>query len=642
MKKLAKNNLLLVVVSFIGLLTLFTPFKLASYVALILLIAAVVPLSKRIGYITRTVIIFLLVTCLQQIIALLFWKISWNYTFLWSLLPFYIALLVYVFINRKNTAIDVSCRKSELVSLLVSVISVGVIAFGTFQGGTKPQQALRYITRGFDNSTHLSLIMSVYDNQGYLYGSVDQVGEKLVFTSLTAYPEGWHLTNSLLWHGFSDTLNFNYSGKLMILYVITALFWYLLALFLIVELILLIAGKTIGKKLTYIEYAGATALAVIIQLTFLLGILRFGFVNYIGIIAYIVAQAFIAYSIYSKSRLLHAPVLILLCALLAAGTAFSWLLIAPVAYMVVFFITLDTVKLRLIDGVQSLRSVFSRIDLINFAIFTSTLLFLGAGVVQGILQIKYSVIPNNINADTGIWTTNHLLLGLLLLCSLIIIAGHGRSRTLERFIAIEIFSIGIVAGAIYLFQYYSAAKISYYSEKTNALLGIMLLICVGGVMLRALRALRIRHGGVFCLAGTAGVLIMLPVVFGIDTSEVRFALGNDRKLSAYTASQLNTLIENKQASQNNVVVMKNLDYEEDVITTHLIDVLSRKQTVCSRNVANYQMMGSDAQDKLTESIINCAKENSATKFYIISSTSNYTDLVSTFSAYGNIEIILSS
>lgn len=627
-----KNNLLLVSLWLTGLILLNTNFRIISYLILIHGLSLFIPIRPKLaGIITKVIFSFLLLTCLQQIEGLLFWKLGVNFTYFWALAPNFLLLFLLLFITKETLKVKLHFSRIELISFCVGIISIGVIAFTTLNGAPVVQQTMRYITRGFDSSTHLSLIVSVYENKGYLYGPTDKVGDKLVFKTLSAYPQGWHLTNSIIWHGVTDNLNLRTITIPLFLFFITSLFWYFLLIYLVTYLVFIFIQKLSKSPITLLDTGAAIGAVALLQLALLLGVLRYGFVNYIAITAYLLGiivflVAFYGYHISSRAYLLCVS-------LLATGIGFSWLLASPIGYIILFIPLLDRllpIKLRRL--VLLARKQWPTVLL--------SLIILSTVLVQVFLQVKYSVVPNNINADTGIWTTNHLFFAFLFSVFIGAVFKNKLARSVSLTMMTTNIAVAITIGLIYLYQFHSAAKIGYYSEKLNILLILVLGIFASAVLAVSLKAIRNSYGAVMSYVCLLGIIVAAPVVFGINTSESRFAMGTDRKLSLYTSSQLAGLIQSGEAHNNNIIVMKLLDYEEDVITTHFINTLSRKETYCSSLIGWKQIIRDEPN--LFSTIAECANGSKEQNYYLIASSVNYDKLQSTFSNISNVKVILSN
>ena len=293
LKFLSRHSLVRLLLPAAGLILLLTPLKLLSLFIAVYLITALTKKfqTDRLGFITRFIVIGLLITCGYQVISLFFWighiiiPVEWM-----------IALLLVAIgyqLGKYSGALDykLTVTRYEIIALVLSIGSVALIVLGAFHNVSLSSGLWRLMTRGFDSATHLSLAISVYDNGGYLYGPIDQVHDRLVYTSLSGYPEGWHVATAAFWKLLPWHLNTSSTVQIFSVYVAVLLVWYATLIYLcnvvLVSVLDLVARK--GKR-DELSLTVATTLMIaftyIAQVAILLSLLRYGFVNFIALICY--------------------------------------------------------------------------------------------------------------------------------------------------------------------------------------------------------------------------------------------------------------------------------------------------------------------------------------------------------------------
>lgn len=615
-------------VAVVGAALSFTSFGIISYIILILGTASAFLFYKKSGFITRLVISFLLITCLQQIMGLLFWKINIPFALPWALIPLYLILLVALLHKqRRGDSLSFNFTKDDILVALIAIACTAVISFTTFSGGSVAQGALRYVARGFDNSTHMSMVLSNYNNQNYVYGN-NTSGK--ILDGFGGYPQGWHLTNSLLWQGLPTELTTAKPTILLLVYTATTLLWYGIMIFLALRLLVSLSSKLLDKQLGILEYGAVVAAAILMQTIVLTGLLSSGFSNYIAVLAYFIAGLILFFE-YIEKRIKLATYVLLL-SILAAGISLTWLLTAPLGYLLV-------ILPFLLD-----KRPFSAIVLFvrnNILVTFLSLAVLLLGMMQVLIQLKFGTGLNHLNAWGVSWPINQLLFAGLFFVSIPLMFGNKVPLGLRRFTQFTFACTALIVGAVYAYQYHTTAQVNYYSEKLSLSLEILLLIFASVAFVYGASLLASRMNRLAGLFVIVGILFAVPVAFGLDTSSTRYALGH-RELSETSAAQVVEILASGQGKHNNIIVMKQLDQFEDVSTTHTLDLLGETVTPddCSKALNNALFLGKPEPRK--QAILLCATTFPDRTYYVIAANNNFDALNNTFAQTSNVKIILSN
>lgn len=615
-------------VAVVGAALSFTPFGIISYIILILGTASTFLFYKKSGFITRIVISFLLITCLQQMMGLFFWKINIPFALPWALVPLYLVLLVALLRKQKRGgSLSFNINRDEILVALVAIACTAVISLTTFSGASIAQGALRYVARGFDNSTHMSMVLSNYNNQNYVYGN-NTSGK--ILDGFGGYPQGWHLTNSLLWQGLPTELTTAKPTILLLVYTATTLLWYGIMIFLVLRLLVSLSSKLLGKQLGVIEYGAVVTAVILMQTIVLTGLLSSGFSNYIAVLAYFIGGLILLFE-YIEMRI-ELAAYVLLLSILAAGISLTWLLTAPLGYLLIILpFLLDKRPFFAI-------MLFVRNNILITLLSLAVLLF---GMTQVFIQLKFGTGLNHLNAWGVSWPINQLLFAGLFSVSIPLMFSSKVPLGLRRFTQLTFACTALIVGAVYVYQYHTTAQVNYYSEKLSLSLEILLLIFASVAFVYGASLLASRMNKLASLFVIVGIFFAVPVAFGLDTSSTRYALGH-RELSETSAAQVVELLASGQGKHNNIIVMKQLNQFEDVSTTHTLDLLAESVAPdeCSRALNNALFLGKP--EPRIQAVQLCAGLHQDRTYYVIAANNNSQYLTESFSSIPNVEIILSN
>jgi hypothetical protein len=629
-KTINKSHVATLLLYVVSLLLLFTNLRIFSYFICIVVLSSVLPLrSKSFGIVTKFIISFLLIICAHQIIGLLFWKLGLRFTYFWALFPLLTIITLFLFIKPKKISKFSLFNNDELIAIIISSFFVLVVVFSTISSGPILQKLIQYSSTGFDYSTHQSLVLSTYDTEGYIYGIPERVSSKIVYTDLSAYPQGWHLANSIIWRGLDNNLLINELAKVMGFFFATTMLWYGIVTYLIVILVLKLKIILKGNRLTFLDHIIPIGSVILVQFAAVLHVLENGFVNYIGLISYLIAFLLIVLGFYDNGmRKRHYAII---GSILSVGIAFTWLLAAPIGFIILALVLFKNINLP-----KVVKLITSK-DLAYIIVFIAICL---SSIIQLFITIQYSQIPNHINASGGVWSTNYGLLSILSLIFFALVVHRDVKNKVSEPLLISFSSVALLCSAIYIIQIHTAAKTGYYSDKVNILLLILLIPIIGALMAGYTKKLVNSHGIFAGLFITIVAFIIFPMMLSIDMTSTRFMLARDRKLSAYSSAQITELHRIQQKFDNNIIVFKELDYEEDIITTHMLNSISRVQSECSRNIFSSQLIND--KDKLINEISRCANERPLVKYSVIASNKNYNQLRAEFKNIRNVNVILSN
>lgn len=620
-----------IVVALCALLS-FTPLKPLALIGTVILAALYVPFPVRLhSFLLRLVLAFCLSAAFIQLSGVIFWMAQMAYTVQAAVILQLIFIALFALRKPWSELHVTFIDKADLVALGVTALTVLIIAFGALQRPLFPN-LLRDSTTAFDDTIHTSLSATVYDQSGYVYGNTTHVIGRVVYQALVAYPQGWYLSNSVWWHSFSNNLSLQTSPRTFLLfYFISKLLWYGFIVFLFTRLLLYLVNRFESLS-GWVEYLTVALLSFLGQMLLFLGIFKFGFSSFFPELLFTFALAFFVVELLDQRLTpLMRNMCLLYGLLLCGGLSMSWLLGAPAGY-----ISLLLAFMFSFSGIRDLGEWIRQ----NFITVGAAIIVGLLGMAQVYVQVSYSVNYNLLNTDGGIWAINLLAFLLLLIVTLLIYSRLSRLSSVYRSFIVLFAPTAVMAGLIYVYQFLTAGKATYYSTKMAYVPFMIVMVFGFAGLVSFVSWYRLREGSFISVLLIVSVLAVIPYIFNMDLQLLNYARGKARKLSPYTASQLADLINRKEASHDNVVVFKGLDYEEDVITTNYLGMLSREQTSCQSEITWEQITGQ--KDNLIQTIQHCAGTDSNHPFYVFASATTMPQLSQVFSGSPTVKLILTN
>ncbi len=380
---------------------------------------------------------------------------------------------------------------------------------------------------------------------------------------------------------------------------------------LVTETTYLIKSRVVSTPVLVIS---VLAVVILIESVSTLSLMRYGFYNYIGLITYIIAVLLLA--TFRHTQMLSSKSFFTFGIILSSGSFFTWLLAAPIGFLIVF-----ANMFQHANKDSALKMLKKRLE--YFPIIFGTIILVLCSLTQVYLQLKYSTIENNIAAETIIWSTNFVLISFLfvIVFCVCLLPSFFRSSISQKSILYTYASVLLVPAALYIYLMATEGHSGYYFEKISAIVTLVLLIAAAGIGIALLGRIEARHGRFSSIFLISAVVLSAPMIFGIDIKELKFAAGKDWTTSSVTARQINNILTSNTGNQNNVYVVKEIDYEEDVISTHFMNVVSQKETTCSSAIGWNQIIRS--KDTLAGEIIRCASMDTTTTYQLLASKSTY-------------------
>lgn len=583
------------------------------------------------GLIFKLALGFVIFTASIQILGIVFWLLDIDLTIFSIVLILF--LLILTVSRDKGAARARNLFRDDAASLMVALLSMGVIILGSFMhGGSASSNLLRAATAGFDDSQHTLMSLSLVNNHGYAYGDAAYTKEVLLHENRAGYPLGWHLSNAVWW----DSTNVDLSSKdhpfrAIIFYLTTKLLWYGLAVYFLTRTIFYLIEAMVRRSLNNRERVIGALFSTFIQVAFLLSIFKFGFGNYLPVFSYLLALLVLSIDFLRKDLNRSSLSQFLVCSfIIAAGLTFTWLLIAPIAYLAIGLIYLQKTDRRPLKHIDLLKN--------NRLLFATSLLLVLLASIQGYVQIKYSIVPDNLNLDGGIGPLNStlLLVGLTLL--LLLPFTVKPLARLHEYSAAFISSSFLLTGFVFSYQLLTAGSLTYYFTKVGFVsLMLVLVFALSGLTI-LLASSDIIKSSLMQMFFALAICIGLAFSVNTDLSSVKYALGGERPLSRPVAEYIALMLQENRISDGNLVVYRAENYSEDLLTTQYITMLSRIYDDCHSNIV-HSLITNDTRQLLDSALPRCTADYDTT-WYVITSSGNYAEVSEALATFEKIEVVL--
>ena len=314
--------------------------------------------------------------------------------------------------------------------------------------------------------------------------------------------------------------------------------------------------------------------------------------------------------------------------LLVAGVDYTWLLSIPVVIVVILGAVLTRHK--------TFKAVYGWIlhNKLYAALFSIALV---VACSQGFIQILYGVKTKPLDETGGIAPINSLLFAVLALAS-IMSAYNTPKKSVKVVLVLLSFGSAGLAGLVYYYQYITAGLPTYYSTKLGYIAFLLLFIDAGAYFIcmtnkYIVNKIGALHAGYFVSA----LVVFIPLLTNLNLSSINYVLGK-RNLSEYSASQTAQLMIAHKIDRGNFIMYKKLNYNEDLITTHFVQLFSNSYTVCEQGI-QYDLLTANESSMLSR-IKYCA--SNGVPYYIISSSITHAGLKKYYKKYHNIHVLLSN
>lgn len=558
------------------LLLAFTPYYLLAVLVCIAMAAWWQPKGTSFlnSYFTRFVVQFLLFAATVMIVGMFCWllKVVLHPAFVFVA---YGGLMLAAahFIPATDEKVT-WFNTSDVLAISTTLLGVGILAASFYFPQPSLSASVQLITNGFDHGAHLSMIQSTFDPLGYLYGPYEEIKEKIAWSTLTAYPQGWHLANAFMWNGTGlDIFGSDSRNIALNLYAFTVMLWQFIAIFLFGKAALLFANsigftanlRKVGLAFSFVVLSG------LVQAVMFWGSMYFGFASFIGALAYIMLLT----ALLHQTQEAKGKMVVLyfgLAGMAVAAIGLVWLLpvIASVGMLVLAatsWITWSNAKMLLGNTRQ-------------LALF----LLAALGVLIPIVAMMavsrlYTTQENQINDHGGIYGVSSMLVGLVVLgAAAVFLRQKGRLQNI--FIAVVGPQV-LLAGLIYLYQFVTIGRTEYFFTKNMALL-----LCLAGVFfvagcLKLLANMKLQFWPSVMIPVVAVAFVAnLIILSGQEVTSVKALFQRSSQLETGTAEVFAELATNGEVMRQQVIFLTQVDYGGDINGNVLSTALHKPETTC--------------------------------------------------------------
>lgn len=305
----------------------FSPLRIVSLFAVIYVASRL--LHRVPGLISRLILSFLILVCVNASVAAVAWTFGWPLASGIMLAGYSLCLLaisifstVPTLVPTKKEAFD----RGDLWSLGLAVLVMGVLivpVMHTF----RPEGLLPIIANGGDNSAHIEMVKFNDLNHGFSLGLNNRINPA---RNQISYPQGWHFNQAFLKWTVETAVPFHNSpSRLVIFYYITTALWFCAFIFLLLRTVYAITEKLRPQQS---ELAKLAPLFVVATATagWLLPLLLNGFQSEIGAFCLILGELYFLLVAFDKKPSTRYGYL-MLAALMVAGINYFWVFLTPVA-----------------------------------------------------------------------------------------------------------------------------------------------------------------------------------------------------------------------------------------------------------------------------------------------------------------------
>lgn len=450
----------------LAIATSFTDLYSISYLIAIILGSLALPHMKLIPTITgRVITSFLLLCSTISITGLLCWLLHMD------IYPIVIILVMLTLLYASNPKLlkreYVIFNRLDLLSLvLVSLVPIlSLISFST----PNPTFAsmYQYLDNGWDNAAHISMLETAGINNSYVYGKSKDTLDKTIVDS-GAYPQAWHLANANIINGIDKSLiSPNNPLKVMVTYTITINVWFMIASFLIVRTGIELTNQSkkrlkwgLPKLITFI-----CASSLILTLTTVPSLL-YGFANYLGLIALLIASLAILLPLPKGNK--QNVLLTIIGAILATASVLFWFLPAPAIFLTLVLLAKPT-------GIPIYRMIFkpTKTNLPTILILTLSGIFM---VLQVFIYVLYSDMSgaNHLLQTGGVSTISNLLVSIIIVTPLLVYWAHKRTWDIEieKYLIIILPTL-LLTASLFAFQDIFSGSTTYYFYKLTTIIVVL-------------------------------------------------------------------------------------------------------------------------------------------------------------------------
>jgi hypothetical protein len=539
-----------------------------------------------------------------------------------------IVCLISLFSIKKTTISSV--EKLNTHDIFSAVITLGavvtILAASTFISGFD-SAILNGGSTNHDDISHVSLLQTIFDNQGYDYGTNEEVSGTMIIPQLTAYPLGWHLSQLPFINAVNE-LGFKLTPwNWQIVYFISKIIGLGLLVFATSRFLLLFtsANKKISETL-YIYLVVLTLLALITA-SFFSTLFALGFYNYIGVFILLLGLLFIVTGEKQEKPDKYFKYFMVYGSLFVAASITTWLLVSPLFGLVLLSI--------FIGRDLSFKDIFNIIKVNIKPFMVSTMILLVASL-QFYIQYKFTIKTNALNEGGGILRfSDELVLGLFVGSIVALILSKKGSKLNSLFAAFMVFGIG--AGLLFLYQIATIGEAKYYAIKLLYLPVFVAILIISIYFIKAAELIKRSQGIMMGLLFVVFSALFIPIVFNISTSPFKAMISGKNQVQPATVKIVKDLLSRDDYRNSEYIVYLANQSSEDQAASRILNLSRRYQGECE--VYYYGILYDMPTNApyIPKALKGCIDTSQKTIFVVDSDTKNIINNL--LSASSNVEII---
>lgn len=507
--KIASTNIIVTVLHVVAIMV-----AIATGNVFLLIIASVVTIANLLNFksnilqsiVSRLFLSTILVLCLYQCEAVLFWAIDiWVNHTVYAVLTYIlsmIALTLSYFRHSSRHAVRSTQNKGFIIGLLVLLpaLLTGSLYFARTIApqDTLESTVIKSVNFAMDDASHVSIFSDMLQSDGNLLAGAERKSQ-LTRAAYATYPSGWHastaiVTNSVIGYNPNRTV-----GETIQIYFYVKLATLLLLIVALTIFVLIICAKF---KLNYKSipvYVSVLALIAYISFLIIMPMFFDGFFSYLPVMIYALVFAYISILKNLTPSLKYFILLIL-----AAASTITWAITGIILFMAIAFqIVSDHKKLsRVPKWLYGLSSVFTLLALIPIYI-----------LVDG---DKTAV--SNITAAGGIVSPSHLLLLALIGIFIYMLQFKDKDNVAKLLMGLIVAHLLVLAGVL-CYLTLDSPSIGYYYYKIQVIPTLILLVLAGVLLIKYINSITI-EGQFKSVIGPILVVTMLalsiPTLFSYE------------------------------------------------------------------------------------------------------------------------------
>lgn len=567
-------NLVLLLIGALSIILSLTKFYGISYLLCITVLSVCLP-SIRVfsSMVSRFILSLLLLLSVSMIIGMFTLLIHMQlYPVLVTL-----ALLVLASVCGRSTQFSYPqvkfVTKIDVLSIVLALIAPVIIYLSFFAPKYNDSTLYQFLSNGWDNSSHIVMLESTGLHNSYTYNL--QSNDNNLDGFGAGYPQGWHLATSNFINGFGDWLNINNPIVVMRSYTLALFGWFIISAYLITVIGYGIFNRD-SNRVTTTELIALALSSLLLQSVTVLGSLLLGFANFIGLIVYMLIS--IALIVSYEKRKNHKITLILLT-LATVASILCWFLPLPALLATLLLFVIYTYK----SNAENFLSFIKRNKL--------TLLFIIILTSVAVLQQLYTYLSSTViggaaqlNVAGGVYKNSTILIGLFIIVAAIY-AKKSLSRNLFNAFLYIVLPMIIIVGSLYIYQYVTIGKLSYYYYKLLIILSLVVGIFFVAAITKHSRVLNdYISSPVLRGASVLGIFLMIIVSSIQSYPNESYLLQRNSVVTTSVSDKIVSYLNRGDFKRNKLVVFT--DNRSEGYNGELYTLVTYTPITCSHQIVN--------------------------------------------------------